>query len=152
MKPKQITQINKNYVIQANQICRASYIMPVLHRRLIFLAMSKMEIENKEFMEIRLPIGEIVRTLNLSDQGNVYEEIRAAARGSFSHSLEIEKSNNGWRIISWWHHIEYISELDIIEMRLHDDLKPYILALKEAFTLIKINDIIKLQSKYALRI
>ena len=151
MKEKQIIPTNMDYVIQPNQISRASYMMPILQRRLIYLAMAQIRLDDTDLLSMEMSIGNVMCALNMEKSEKTYEEIRATIRGLMEQTFEIEDFQE-WKVFHWLHNVVYDKKKDTIKIRLHNDLKPYLLALKEVFTLIKINDITKLQSKYALRI
>jgi plasmid replication initiation protein len=102
-------------------------------------------------MTVEMTVGDIVRALELNDDGKQYEAIREACRGLRSHVLELD-TPDGWVIFGWVDKARYIKSRDVLQLRISDELKPYVHQLQKAFSVLTIADIARLQGKYALRI
>jgi len=140
-----------DYVMQAAEISRGSYIMPVTQRRLVYLAVAQIRPGDDAFANIEMKPSDILKALNIQDSGRAYEELRAAAHAAQAQVIDIDEED-GWAIYNWFHHIRYIKSRDVIQMQLHDELRPYFLMLHESFDKLQIADIAQLSGKYALRI
>jgi plasmid replication initiation protein len=154
-KTKQVVPTKDDYALQAHQISRAAYIMPVMQRRLVYVAMAQVRPGDPRSMDMEMSIGDIVRALSLGDSGKQYEEIRAAARGVMSQVLELEDDDGpqpSWTMLHWFEKARYIKSRDVLQLRLHSDLRPYVLEVQKQFSILSIADVAKLQGKYALRI
>lgn len=150
-KALQVVPTEEDYVFQANHLSRATYQLPVMQRRLLYLAIAQARPTDDSLPCIEMNVGDIVRALGLSDQGNRYEEVRAAARGLRGSVLETE-GPDGWVIFGWVDRARYIKTRDAVQIELSQELRPYVLNLQKAFTVLKIADVARLQSKYALRL
>lgn len=148
-RTKQVVPKASDYAVQAHQISRASYTMPVMHRRLVYLAMAQVRPTDSELPEVEMSTGDIARALGIASSN--YEEIRAAARGSLSHVLDID-TEDGWIQFQWFSRCRYIKTRDAIKLKLNDELKPYVIALQSAFAVVPIADISRLQGRHALRL
>lgn len=150
-KAKQVIPTPSDYAVQAHQISRASYTMPVMHRRLIYLAMAQVRPDDEDLPEVEMTVGDIARALNLGDSGRQYVEIRAACAGALSHVLDID-TDDGWVQFQWLSRCRYVKTRDAIKIKLHDDLRPYVLELQSAFSMLSIADISRIQGRHALRL
>jgi hypothetical protein len=153
MESKEIYVVpsKEDFVKQANAISRAAYTMPVMARRLIYFAMAQVRPEDKEFMDVVMQVGDVVRALGLTDGAENYAVIRDAGRTCAKWIIEIEQPDGGWEMFGWLSYAKLDAETDAITLRLNDVLRPYILNLQEAYSILRIADIAKIQSRHALR-
>lgn len=141
-----------DYVIQTHAISRAAHKMPVMLRRLVYLAMAQVRPGDNQFMEIEMKIGDIARALDMGDRGIIYERIRNCVIDGLKQVIEIRLPNGGWKAYQWLSMAVYNPDEDTLLIRLHDELRPYVLEVQKAFKSIAIRDIARLQGRYSLRI
>lgn len=150
-KHLQVVPQGDSFLDQAHQISRASFSMPVMHRRLIYLAMAFSKVKGDDFEDLEMSVNDIRKALEMDRSSSSNDAIRAAAEGVQKAVLSIDEED-GWVVFSWFHHIRYCKSRDSIQMRLHDELKPYILALTENFRRLSVADLRRLQGTYGQRI
>lgn len=140
-----------DYVLQANAISRAAYTMPVLLRRLVYLAMAYAKPEEKGFMDVTMKVGDIARALEMGDRGTVYTRLRRAVTDAVKYVLSIDLPDKGWEVYTWLSYAKYNPKTDSITLRLNEPLRPYVLDVQKYFTPLVIADIAKLQGRHSLR-
>lgn len=140
-----------DYVMQAAEISRASYIMPASQRRMIYLAMAQIRPGDDAFANIEMKPTDVLNALGIPLGGGNYAELHEVVKAVQGQVIDIEE-DDGWAVYNWFHHIRYIKSRDVIQMQLHDELAPYFLALQESFDRLHISDLTQLTGKYALRI
>lgn len=140
-----------DYAVQSHQISRAAYTMPVMARRLIYLAMAQTRPDDEGFMDVPMAVGDVVRALELDDGAKSYQAIRDAARTCAKWILEIEHPRGGWELFGWLSYARYETDGDRVVLRLNDALRPYILGLQRAYASLAIADIARIQGRHALR-
>jgi plasmid replication initiation protein len=150
-KALQVVPSDSDYVLQAHAISRSAYKMPIMQRRLLHLAMAHVQIVGEAVETIEMTVGDVVRALGMSDQGNRYEEIRAAAKGLMEHVLDVDTSE-GWVMYHWVDKARYIKSRDVIQLKLSDELTPYVLEVKDLWRIIPIRDLSTLQGKHSFRL
>ena len=150
-KGTHVTPTSSDYVMQAAEISRGSYIMPTSQRNLIYLAMAQIRPGDDAFANIEMKPTDVLHALGISLSGRDYAELRATVRAVQSQVISIDE-DDGWAVYNWFHHIRYIKSRDVIQMQLHDELAPYFLTLKDSFDKLKIVDLTRLTGKYAQRI
>ena len=150
IKTKTVIPTSDAYLVQAHEISRSAYIMPILSRRLLHLIMAQAQYHNTGKFEILdIEESQLLKALELSPDRA--RDIRFAVDGLMKQILHIE-TPNGWRKFHWVDSAYYLENERKIRFKISDDLTPYVLKIKELFTLIPMSIMIKLQSKYALRI
>lgn len=150
-KTKQVVPTAQDYAVQSHQISRASYSMPVMQRRLVYLAMAQVRPTDDDLPMIEMTVGDAARALDVGVGGSQYEQVIAAVDGAMSRVLTIH-GEDGWEKINWFRRVAYVKSRNVIKLQLHPDLKPYVLALQNAFAIIPIKDISRLQGRHALRL
>jgi hypothetical protein len=150
-KALQVVPTDHDYVLQAHAISRAAYELPVMQRRLLHLVMAQVQITGEELKPVEMTVGDVVRALGLSDAGPRYEEIRAACRGLCSRTLDVDEPD-GWVVFPWVDSARYIKSRDALQVKLSDELHPFVLNVKDMFRIIPIRDMTLLQGKYSYRI
>lgn len=150
-KALQVVPSDEDYVLQANQISRAAYTMPLMQRRLLHLVMAQVQIHDDSLGVVEMKVGDVVRALRLGDAGPRYEEVRLAAKALVSQVLDVD-TPDGWKIYPWVRLAEYIRSRDVVQFRLSEDLLPYIRDVQDLYQTIAISDMTALQGKHALRV
>ena len=150
IKQKHITPSGTDIVNQSNQVSRASYIMPVVARRLIFLAMAQVR-NGSDDRSFTMPVAAVLKSLGMAD--NRGDEIREITKKLMSEVLDIE-TDDGWVQFQWVNKARYLrlKTGHTLSLTLSEDILPYAKTLQRHFHQFKIADIAKLQGRYALRL
>lgn len=125
--------------------------MPVMPRRLLHLVMAQAQIKDEAIEVLEMNVGDIVRALGLSDQGNRYEEVRAASKSLMGQVLDVDTAE-GWVQFHWVDTTKYIKARDAIQFRVSNELLPFVLEVKDMWRVISIRDMTQLQGKHSYRI
>lgn len=82
---------------------------------------------------------------------DVYRDFRKMSRHMMQEVLEIEdKKNDHWRLFHWVDMCDYYK--GVVTIKISDELKPFLLHLVGSFTRYELDEIIKMNSTYAIRI
>lgn len=138
-------------MLQAHAISRAAYSMAVMPRRLLHLVMAQVQITDGAFETLEMRVGDILRALDLADDGRRYEEVRAAAKALMGEVLDID-TPEGWVMFHWVDKARYIKARDVIQFRLSEDLRPLVLEVKDMWRIIPIRAMSRLQGRHSYRI
>lgn len=141
-----------DYVVQAHEISRSAYALTVPERRLLYVAMSQVNIKGDELPVVEMKTGDVLKALGLGDSKFRYEEIRAACQNLRGQVLNMDKPGGGWIVYGWVDYAEWDEAKDTLSIKLCDKLSPFVLDLKGRFSVLALSDIAKLQGKYSLRI
>jgi hypothetical protein len=154
---KDVIPTPDDYAVQTHEISRSAQAMPVLLRRLVYLVMAQVRPGEPELMEVHMKVGDIARALGMANSngnvpGAVYERIRGSIVEGLKEIIEIKQPDGTWTGFQWFARAHYDPKTDSMQIRLHEDLRPYVLQVQKAFRTFAIKDIARLQGKYALRI
>ncbi len=139
------------YVPQAHAISRASYSLPTNTKRLIYAAMSTIKPGDKGFKPVSFTRRDLANAMGLEWGGNTGDRIEQAVDNSLSHIVTVRQRNGSWKKFQWFSQAEYDIESDTFTIRIHSELKPYMLALQKGFSKLSLPDLGRLQGQYALR-
>jgi plasmid replication initiation protein len=149
--------IEKSRVTQANSLARAVQQMDILEKRLLAIGISRLRWEQADFTTIEMPMSELKDVLGRKNK-NIYKMVQNAARGLLKRTVYIEDEDGGWTEFQWVSEAKYIpakkrpDKTSVIRLRLHDNLKPYLLQLKDNYNSMPISEIIYMSSFSSLRL
>ena len=137
-------------VTKANALVEASYRLSVSEQRVLALLASQVQPDDEDFKPYRFKARELQA---LIDSGNKDEHARLKelAGGLAKKVLHIQKPT-GWLILNWLSSAEYFDGEGVVELEFSPKLKPYMLQLKERFTTYKLQNVVKLRSRYSVRL
>ncbi len=142
---------NKLSVVKSNKLVEAKYKLTLNEQRLILLMVSMIKPEDEDFKNIRIRIQDLKEILDLQRK-DLYEEVPEITKRLMSRVLEIKDIEEKRLLqISWLSSAEYLFGEGVVELSFDPKLKPYLLKLKEAFTIYNLQSVIKLRSSYAIR-
>lgn len=106
--------------------------------------------DDDQFAEYVISIKDFVETLGFSDTNSNY--VKELCRHLAKQTFEIEKDGI-WDIYTIFSRFRFDTKKQLITIKFNDDMKPYLLELKNNFTQIKqVKYIKEFESKYAIRI
>jgi len=108
--------------------------------------------QEKEFRFYRVRIKEVLRLLRL---GTNYALLEDAIDGIVGKTVHIPKGGKGekrrWLKVTWAASADYKGDEGIIEFEFSDKMKPFLLDLKEEFTMAELEEILSLRSSYLVK-
>ncbi|SHH42490.1 replication initiation protein [Tepidibacter thalassicus] len=149
--------LQKNLVTKSNTLIEASYNLSTNEQRIILFLASKIQPTDEEFRLMRFKIKDIIDILDVKGKG-IYSELQQATSDLISKTLTIitsyeDNPNKHKKLqVSWLASAEYLEKEGIVELEFSSKLKPYLLQLKNRFTSYELKNILKLKSKYSIRI
>lgn len=141
---------NKDLVCHANQLTEARYTLSVVEQRLILSMIAKISPDDTALKPYQIALADFPRLLNIRSR-DIYTDIKQLLKQLSARVLEIEKGE-GYLVINWISSAEYLPESQAIELCFDQKLMPYLINLKEQFTLYGLAIIIQFQSIYAIRL
>jgi plasmid replication initiation protein len=150
-KTKDVVPTQDDYLLQAHAISRGAYTMTVLERRLVYLAMAQVRPADDTLPAVKMHMAEVCKALGMEADGRAYIDLRAAIHKLMERVIDIDTPDGGWVMYHWVHSARYNAEDNSLTIRLHDELAPYVLHMREQYTVLRVADLAKLQSKYSQR-
>jgi len=147
----QVVPGDGDYVLEARQVARAAYDLSVMEKRLLWLFVAQVQYRNNGLELLEVSVGDVVRALHLNDSALRYEEVRASVTELMKRVLKVE-TPTGWKLFHWVETAQYTRETDSIQVRLSDELTPYVLDLKGQFAIVQVSDLARLGGKHSTRL
>ena len=143
-----------NYVCQANSLIGGKQALSINSAKIIRSAIMQVVREDSELRTYKVTISELAELLNVS-RNNLYRDIGKISDEILKSHVEIRLEQEGdavrWKKINWVSFIEYQSDVGLA-IKLNNDLKPYLLNLKQRYTQYTLDNILAMKSIYAIRI
>tara|TARA_B100001093_G_scaffold307236_1_gene293237 strand:+ start:264 stop:1280 length:1017 start_codon:yes stop_codon:yes gene_type:complete len=137
---------------QANKLVYGTSAMTLNEKRLLLLAICKLDMYMVTFPMMEFRVEDLAGYLDVKKQ-SIYSEIKAVCKRLLGRIVEIENEDDTvWIGHQWVSRCRIKRNQGKVEVQLHEDLKPYLLDLKARFQSINFTDISNLASAHALRI
>lgn len=139
---------------QANVLAKSSQELDLLEKRLLLIAMSRIQSTDTELLTHRIYMHELADVFGV----NPYARAKRAAEGLLRRVVHVAKGNNSYDQFQWTTLARYVSSASsdngesYIEIRLNEELSPYLLELRERYNVIPLLDVLPLQSFNAQRL
>ena len=147
----EIISKNRNALAISNKIIEAKYTLSKEEQKLIFLVVSQIDRGDDDFKEYKIYIKDL-EDKELSKKNHTY--VKEVSQRMMSRTLTVYQNKNvkDFKMYNWFSTIEYISAEGCLLVKLHHDLKPYFLELKNEFTKANLKHLIRFKSKYTSRL
>ena len=143
----------RNKVIKSNQLIQhARFSLSAQQQKVVLFIISQIEPYDEEFKLYQFKITEFCSMCGIEPKGNNYNLLKNAIKEIADKSLWITLENGKETLVRW---IEkpYIDEHSgNIQIKLDEDMKPYLLQLKEKFTEYELIYTLNFKSKYSIRL
>ena len=144
------TNYNCALVTKSNDLVEASYKLSTNEQKIILMLTASLRMDDKEFHSFSISVRELNSILGLKHQ-NTYKDIRKLVLGLQKKTLSIYKDNLIVDV-NWLAAAKYHLDKGMVELRFDEDLKGYLLGLKDRFTSYPFNEVIQFKSQFTFRI
>lgn len=144
---------SSNYVVQANTLIGGKQALKLNSAKLIRAAIMQVVKEDTDLKPYIITIKEFAELLQI-DKSNVYKYADEITNDIIRNPVYIRKvdgKNIKWIKIPWVSRCEYNSDMGIA-IKLNDELKPFLINLKEHYTQYTLQEVLAMKSVYAIRI
>lgn len=154
MKQEEILNQRSMMVYKANDIVQKSkYDLSLQGQKLVLYIISMIKPDDPETKRYTIPIKDFCQIMDLKECGVNYKRIRETITAIENNRIWVFFDNqNRWKELSWL----AFPDLDItdmyVEYSIDPRMRPFLFGIKEKFTMFELNDILKMRSKYSIRI
>lgn len=144
---------SSNYVVQANSLIGGRQALKLNSAKLVRAAIMQVVKEDVELKPYIITIKEFASLLQI-DESNVYKFADDITNDIIRNPIYIKKidgKNVKWIKIPWVTRCEYNSDMGIA-IKLNEELKPFLINLKEHYTQYTLQEVLVMKSVYAIRI
>ena len=141
-------------IVKSNDLIQKSrFSLTVQQQRVILYLISKIGYGDEDFREYEFDIKDFCRVCGLyDDSGKYYTELKRQVKEIRDKSMWIEISEGEEVLLSWLDGARISRNSGKIKVRLSEDMKPYLLQLRDNFTKYEIAYVLCMKSKYAIRL
>lgn len=142
-----------NYVCQANAILGGKQALKLNSAKLVRAAIMQIVREDTELKPYIITIPELSKLLNIP-KNNLYRDAEDVVDDLIRNPLYIRQEQGKelrWVKIPWVSRCEYNSKFGLY-IKLNDELKPFLLNLKQNYTQYQLEEILCMKSTYTIRL
>lgn len=151
IRPVYITKLNRNSnITKSNKLVEARYKLNTTEQKIIYAIISTIRLSDSDFSECIFKVKDLADFCNISVT-NRYNEIKNATEALLSRVLNITVDQDLIQT-HWVQSARYSKGGGIVTFKIDNELKPYLLELKEAFTSIKVQELMSFKSSYTARL
>lgn len=138
-------------VTMHNDLVKSKSDLSINEIKLLRLIIMQNMKDDTDFSTYEVPITVLANQLSI-ETPSLYRDIKDICKHLMKEVVEIwdGHKNHKWKMFQWVSRCEY--DNGIITIRLHDDLKPYLLELKGLYTQYILEDVLLFKSLYSVRI
>lgn len=151
-KIKTLKSTSNDIVAQSNSLIDASKNLNLLEYRLFLLIVSKIDPQSSVIPIFRVTAEEFANLLGIKST-YIYRDLQKAADQLLTRYATVHYPEKNKTVkINLTQKVEYMHGEGCIEIKLSEDIKPFILNLRREFTQYKLTNITRLSSVYAIRL
>lgn len=138
-------------VYQHNSLILASYDMSALEQKLFLMLISTIKKDDDKINRTTFRVRDIAETLGITSQ-SLYRDLPKICANLMKKVIEIKQPDGSWQMFSIISYAKYVSKEGKLILEIHREAEPYLLKLKEMFTVYRLENVLNLKSKYAIRL
>ena len=147
--------IGKNeLVVKSNQLVEATYRLQAREMKLLACFIALLDKNDSEFREYTVRISDLVRIFEPDGKkwGNQYSDIKKLFENLHKSTFWIKNDQGEEVLLTWLDRPKVRRGSGEITFKFQEELKPFLLQLKESFTQYKLKYVTKLTSVYSIRL
>lgn len=138
-------------VVKSNKLILGRYEFSLAEQRIVIELISKIKKPDDCFREFELPVADYINLID-SRAHNEYQRFKDLADGMMKKTVFVDTDDGGFVAFNWFHRIRYQPEMGVLTCQFHEDMRPFLLKLRENFTAYQLENILRLRGKYSVRI
>ncbi|EST10247.1 replication initiation protein [Sporolactobacillus laevolacticus] len=150
----EIKQSRNFEVVKANALIQKTrYDLTLQEQKLILFVIQKIKPGDQEFKQYTFSIQDYCKICEIDyDNGKNYQNIKKALLKLRNKGFWMKMDNGSEVTMSWLSKVRIWQRKGTIDVQLDNDLKPYLLDLKEFFTKYKYLYVMSMRSSYSIRL
>jgi len=147
-----VQKYKNNKVVKSNQINEARVKLDLYEQRIVLFLVSLIDsMKDTNFKKCVIEVKKFMELIGVQDKGT-YSRLRKITKNLRDKSVEIEMPNGDFLQVGWIDSVLYKTKKGIIEISISEEMKPFLLQLKNHFTLYKLKNILFLRSVFSIRL
>ena len=147
------TQTRYNTVVKSNELIQKSrFSLSTLQQKILLYIISQISPYDNEFGMYEFSVVDFCKVCGIDPQGDMYRLIKDQIKNIADKSLWIELEDGNETLVRWIERPYIDKKSGIIRIKLDDEMKPYLLQLKQQFTKYDLIYTLNFKSKYSIRL
>lgn len=138
-------------VVQDNSLVMGNYDMTAIEQKLLLILLSTIKKDDEELKTISFRVRDLADLMGITPY-SLYRDLKKICKSIVGKMVELQNKQGDWIVFNIISYAKYRQSKGVVELKLNNDAKPYVLKLKELFTAFKLEQVLDLESKYAIRI
>lgn len=150
---KEWLEEKRNYpVAKANALVReARYSLSTQQQKIVLYLISQIKPEDEDFKQYKFDMKDFARLCGIQCHGENYQNFKDSLKALHDNSFWLIEGNKH-RLLTWLQDIEIDTYETTVSLRLDSRLKPYLLKLKDSFTIFNFGSTLMMRSKHSIRL
>lgn len=149
-----LSEVRNHLVVKRNDLIQKSrHQMDLQEQKIILYMISKIKPNDNDFTEQVFSIAEFCRIIGADDDsGGNYEYIKKTLGKLLSRFVWVRSEDGSERSLRWIDKVVMNERSGIVNLKIDEDLKPFLLDLQENFTQYSLVYTLAMKSQYSLRL
>ena len=141
----------ENMVVMSNDLVKAKSNLSLNEIKILRLAIMQVIKQDTELMTYKVNVMELADLMQITRQ-SIYQEIDKITTSLLKEIVYVGDGNpkHKWLKFQWCSYCKY--DNGVLTIKLHDNLKPYLIGLSQLYTQYALEDIFGLKSVYSIRL
>jgi len=147
-------QLRDYKVVKSNDLIQKSrFLLSLQEQKIILFIISKIKPNDENFFTLNFSIQEFCKVCGIDEtNGKNYKNIKDTIKSLSDKSVWLKLENDSETLVRWINKAWISSKSGSIEIRIDDDMKPYLLQLQERFTQYELLYTLAMRSQYSIRL
>ena len=138
-------------VVQNNSLVMGNYDMNTMEQKLFMIMLSTIKKDDTSIKATSFRVIDLAEIMQITPQV-LYRDLKDICKSLMSKVVEVKMDNGDWDIFNIISKAEYKKGRGIITITINKLSEPYLLQLKELFTAFKLDNVLCMDGKYAIRV
>jgi plasmid replication initiation protein len=150
---RELFRIRDYKVVKSNDLIQKSrFQLTPQEQKIVLYLISKIKPNDVTLKEYAFGVGEFCKVCGLNTSGANYKYIKHTIKELSDKSIWIKLENGTETLMRWINKAWINQKSGMIRLRLDDDMKPYLLQLKDRFTQYELFYTLAMKSQYSIRL
>ena len=143
----------RNIVVKSNRLIQqARFSLSTQQQKIVLYIISQIQPYDEEFKLYEFKITDFCCVCGIIPKGDIYATLKKQIKEISDKSIWIETENGTNTLVRWIEKPYIDTRSGTIKIKLDEDMKPYLLQLKEKFTEYELIYTLNFKSKYSIRL
>ena len=147
-----LQKVNKSNLIIQKARYREPYNMPLKQQKIILYLIATVKPTDDDFRVYDLRIQDFCQFCGIYDSGKNYADLKTAIKRVADESFWVEDEDGTQKLVRWLDMVHITPGDGTMQLRIHSEMRPYLLHLQRSFTSYELIWVTRFKSKYGIRL